>query len=70
MNVLKLSAIKMWAKRLKNGKIKVGVYTPMLALNTASVAMLITTCYLKKANKSPNNLFLPNKLMLSFEFPS
>jgi len=30
----------------------VGVYTPTLALNTESVATFITTCYLKKANKT------------------
>ena len=57
MNVLKLSAIRMSAKRLRNGKITVGVYTLTLALNTESAAMLITTCCLKKANKNPNNLF-------------
>lgn len=45
----------MLAKLLRNGKIKVGVYTPTLALNTESVVMLITTCCSKKANKKQSN---------------
>jgi hypothetical protein len=51
MNVLKLSDIRMLAKRLGNGKRTVGVYILMPALNTESAATLITTCYLKKANR-------------------
>jgi len=57
MSVLKLSIIGMSAKRLRNGKRTVGVYTPTLALNTESVAMFITICCLKKANKESINPF-------------
>jgi len=57
MNVLKLSAMGMSAKQLMSGKIKVGVYTPTFALNTESVAMLITICCLKKTNKNPKTSF-------------
>jgi hypothetical protein len=46
----------MSAKPLGNGKRMDGVYTPTIALNTESVATLITTCYLKKASKT-NSLF-------------
>jgi len=52
MNVLKLSDIMMSAKRLKNGKKTVGVYTPTIPLNMESAATFITTCSLKKANKN------------------
>jgi len=48
----------MLAKRLRNGKRTVGIYTPTLALNTQSAARFITTCYLKKANRTKTTFFL------------
>jgi hypothetical protein len=42
----------MSVKQLSNGKRMGGVCTLTLALNTESVATFITTCFLKKANKT------------------
>ena len=52
MNVWKLKTTRMSVRQLSNGKRMDGIYTPTLALNTESVATFITTCYLKKANKT------------------
>jgi hypothetical protein len=38
--------------QLRNGKRMDGIYTLTLALNTESVATFITTCFLKKTNKT------------------
>lgn len=42
----------MSVKQLSNGERMDGIYTPILTLNTESVATFITVCYLKKANKT------------------
>jgi len=52
MNVWKLKTTRMSVRQLSNGKRMDGIYTPTLAPNTESVATFITTCYLKKANKT------------------
>jgi len=51
MNVLKLNTMRMSEKQSRNGRRTVGAYTPTLALNTESVAMFITTYYLKKVSR-------------------
>jgi len=52
MNVWRSNTTKISVKRLSNGKRMDGIYTLTLALNTESVATLVTTYSLKKADKT------------------